>query len=447
MSSIVALVGASNVGKSTLFNVLTKSKNIVTSNFCRLTRDRHYGIVSFRNYYFTIIDTSSFSLEKDLISSLQFKQTKIALMESNCILFLVDGKSGISLLDENIVKYLKKINKLIYLVVNKTENLNMKECLSMDFKSLGFKFDYIYFISALYKKGISNLLKSLFRILILSKKSKKSKINNFIKIAFVGKPNVGKSTMINSFLNKERTIVHDLPGTTRDSVSVFFKIGMINCMLFDTAGIRKTSKISDMIEKIFVSKTLKIIKESKICILVLDATTGISFQDTYLIRFIMRNNKVFMLVVNKSDLLNKEDKKNFYLYLKKKLAFICILKIYFVSALYGSGITVLKRDIKKIFFSTLKNFSTSQLTFLLMKFTKKYNLFVSGKNQIAKLKFAHVGGLNPLTIVIHGNNLNLITKNYKRYLLNSFIKNLNLVGNSLKLEFKTNKKLLIKKNK
>ncbi|WP_338521559.1 ribosome biogenesis GTPase Der [Candidatus Legionella polyplacis] len=440
MSSIVTLVGASNVGKSTLFNVLTKSNSIVTSNFSQLTRDRHYGIVNFRNYYFTIVDTSSFSFGKDLISSLQFQQINIALMESNCILFLVDGKSGISLLDENIIKYLKKINKFIYLVVNKTENLSMKECLSMDFKSLGFRFNYIHFISALYKKGISNLLKSLFNILTFSKNNKKGKINNFVKIAFVGKPNVGKSTLINAFLNKKRAIVHDLPGTTRDSVSVFFKISTIDCILFDTAGIRRVSKISNMMEKIFVFKSLKVIEESKICILILDATTGVSFQDTYLLRFIVKNNKAFILVVNKSDFLNKKDKKNFYLYLKKKLAFICILKIYFVSALYGSGVTLLKKDIKKFFFSTTKNFSTSQLTFLLIKFTKKYNSFFFNKNNLAKLKFAHIGGLNPLTIVIHGNNLNLITKNYKRYLLNSFIKDLNLIGNSLKLEFKTSER-------
>lgn len=431
MIPVIALVGRPNVGKSTLFNRLTKTQDALVADFPGLTRDRQYGQAQYENKSFIVVDTGGIGVDDIEVDSLMSKQSAIALNEADAVLFLVDGRAGLTGIDERIASNLRKLNKKVHLVVNKTEGID-DDIACADFQSLGIS--DVQSISASHGSGIGDLLDT-----ILSPYSPPTEeelfSDNTIKIAFAGRPNVGKSTLINRILGEERVVVYDMPGTTRDSISIPFERDEQRYLLIDTAGVRRKSKIDEKIEKFSVIKTLQAIKESNVCLQLLDAKEGITDQDMNLLGFIIESGKALVIAINKWDGLDEEHKEHVKEELSRRLHFANFAKIRFISALHGSGVGGLFKDIKEAYASATQSFGTPRLTRLLQDIATKHTPpCVNGRR--IKLRYAHIGGHNPPVIVIHGNQLDALPESYKRYLNNEFIKHLGLVGTPLKIEFK-----------
>lgn len=432
MIPVIALIGRPNVGKSTLFNRLTKTQDALVADFPGLTRDRQYGQASHNNKPFIVVDTGGIGVDDIAVDNLMSKQSAIALNEADAILLLVDGRSGLTGIDTNIVQNLRKLNKKIHLVVNKTEGLN-EDIVCADFQSLGIS--DVYPISASHGSGLSEMLEDL--LSSFSEAEERDARSNFqgIKIAFAGRPNVGKSTLINRILGEERVVVYDMPGTTRDSISIPFERNGQDYLLIDTAGVRRKARIDEKIEKFSVIKTLQAIKESHICLQLLDANEGITDQDMHLLAFIIESGKALVIAVNKWDGLSEEHKEKVKSELSRRLHFANFAKIRFISALHGSGVGSLFEDINEAYASANQSFSTPKLTRLLEDITRQHTPpLVNGRR--IKFKYAHIGGHNPPVVVIHGNQLESLPDSYKRYLNNELIKHLGLVGTPLKIEFK-----------
>lgn len=430
MIPVIALVGRPNVGKSTLFNRLTKTQDALVADFPGLTRDRQYGEAHHNEKPFIVVDTGGIGVDDIAVDSLMSKQSAIALDEADAVLFIVDGRSGLTGIDENIANNLRKLNKKVHLVVNKTEGLD-DDIACSDFQSLGIS--EFHSISASHGSGISSMLDE---ILAPFKYEAEEVINDkVIKIAFAGRPNVGKSTLINRILGEERVVVYDMPGTTRDSIAIPFERDEQHYILIDTAGVRRKSRVDEKIEKFSVIKTLQAIKESNVCLQLLDATEGITDQDMNLLGFIIESGKALVIAINKWDGLDEEHKERVKDELSRRLHFANFAKIRFISALHGSGVGGLFKDINEAYSSATQSFSTPRLTRLLQDISTKHTPpCVNGRR--IKLRYAHIGGHNPPVIVIHGNQLNSLPDSYKRYLNNEFIKHLELVGTPLKIEFK-----------
>ncbi len=430
MIPVIALVGRPNVGKSTLFNRLTKTQDALVADFPGLTRDRQYGQAQYENKPFIVVDTGGIGVDDIAVDSLMSKQSAIALQEADAVLFLVDGRSGLTGIDENIAGSLRKLNKRIHLVVNKTEGLD-DDLACSDFQSLGIA--DIHSISASHGSGISTLLETI--LLPFASEIDEPVQDNVIKIAFAGRPNVGKSTLINRILGEERVVVYDMPGTTRDSIAIPFERDEQQYILIDTAGIRRKSRIDEKIEKFSVIKTLQAIKESNVCLQLLDAKEGITDQDMNLLGFIIESGKALVIAINKWDGLDEDHKEHVKTELARRLHFASFAKIRFISALHGSGVGGLFKDITEAYESATQSFSTPQLTRLLQDISTRHTPpCVNGRR--IKLRYAHIGGHNPPVVVIHGNQLDSLPDSYKRYLNNEFIKHLGLVGTPLKIEFK-----------
>ncbi|WP_028388779.1 ribosome biogenesis GTPase Der [Legionella fairfieldensis] len=430
MIPVIALVGRPNVGKSTLFNRLTRTQDALVADFPGLTRDRQYGQASFENKPFIVIDTGGIGVDDLAVDELMSKQSEIALEEADLVLFLVDGRVGLTGIDESIALRLRKINKPVYLIVNKIDGIN-EEIACSEFQSLGFK--EIHPVSATHGRGIHALLNTI--PLETDSLAVEDTDVKAIKIAFAGRPNVGKSTLINRILGEERVVVYDMPGTTRDSIAIPFERDNTPYVLIDTAGVRRRSRIDEKIEKFSVIKTLQSIKESHVCMMLLDAQEGLTEQDMHILSFIIEAGKALVIAVNKWDGLDEEHKEHVRAELTRRLHFVNFAKIRFISALHGSGVGLLFKDIKQAYASATQNFSTPQLTRLLQDLTAQHTPpLVKGRR--IKMRYAHAGGHNPPIIVIHGNQLESLPDSYKRYLSNAFVSHLNLIGTPLKLEFK-----------
>ncbi len=432
MIPVLALIGRPNVGKSTLFNRLTKTQDALVADFPGLTRDRQYGQALFEDKPFIVVDTGGIGVEDIAVNKLMSKQSTIALNEADAVLFVVDGRAGLTGIDAEIAKELRKINKKVFLVVNKTEGMN-EDIVCSDFQSLGLS--NLYPLSASHGHGIGDLLED---VLSDFRRNEEQEVtaDSGIKIAFAGRPNVGKSTLINRILGEERVVVYDLPGTTRDSISIPFEREGTHYVLIDTAGVRRKSRVDEKVEKFSIIKTLQAIKESNVCLQVLDATEGITDQDMNLLGFIIESGKALVIVMNKWDGLESEHKEQVKEELSRRLHFADFAKIRFISALHGSGVGNLFKDIAEAYASATKSFSTPSLTRLLEDITARHNPpCVNGRR--IKLRYAHLGGHNPPIIVIHGNQLDALPASYKRYLNNEYLKHLQLVGTPLKIEFKS----------
>lgn len=430
MIPVIALVGRPNVGKSTLFNRLTKTQDALVADFPGLTRDRQYGEAFYNDRPFIVVDTGGIGVDDIAVDNLMSKQSAIALTEADAVLFIVDGRSGLTGIDVNISNNLRKLNKKVHLVVNKTEGLD-DDIACSDFQSLGIL--DVHSISASHGSGISGLLEEI--LAPFGTEVEEVTHDNVIKIAFAGRPNVGKSTLINRILGEERVVVYDMPGTTRDSISIPFERDEQHYILIDTAGVRRRSRVDEKIEKFSVIKTLQAIKESNVCLQLLDANEGITDQDMNLLGFIIESGKALVIAINKWDGLDEEHKERVKDELSRRLHFANFAKIRFISALHGSGVGGLFKDINEAYASATQSFSTPKLTRLLQDISTKHTPpCVNGRR--IKLRYAHIGGHNPPIIVIHGNQLNSLPDSYKRYLNNEFIKHLELVGTPLKIEFK-----------
>lgn len=430
MIPVIALVGRPNVGKSTLFNRITKTQDALVADFPGLTRDRQYGDALYDNKAFIVVDTGGIGVDDIAVDSLMSKQSTVALQEADVVLFIVDGRSGLTGIDEKIAGNLRKLGKKVHLVVNKTEGLD-DDIACSDFQSLGIL--ETHSISAAHGSGISSLLEQILEP--YSGQLEEPIQDDSIKIAFAGRPNVGKSTLINRILGEERVVVYDMPGTTRDSISIPFQRDEQNYVLIDTAGVRRKSRIDEKIEKFSVIKTLQAIKEAHVCLQLLDATEGITDQDMNLLGFIIESGKALVIALNKWDGLDEEHKEHIKSEIERRLHFASFAKIRFISALHGSGVGGLFNDINEAYESATQSFSTPRLTRLLEDISTKHTPpCVNGRR--IKLRYAHIGGHNPPIIVIHGNQLNDLPDSYKRYLNNEFIKHLGLIGTPLKLEFR-----------
>lgn len=430
MIPVIALIGRPNVGKSTLFNRLTKTQDALVADYPGLTRDRQYGEAHYNNRPYIVVDTGGIGVEDIAVDNLMSKQSTIALNEADAVLFIVDGRSGLTGIDEKIASNLRKLNKKVHLVVNKTEGLD-DDIACADFQSLGIV--DIHSISASHGSGISDLISLILEPFPYEEEEVSAE--QVIKIAFAGRPNVGKSTLINRILGEERVVVYDMPGTTRDSIAIPFERDEQHYLLIDTAGVRRRSRVDEKIEKFSIIKTLQAIKESNVCLQLLDANEGITDQDMNLLGFIIESGKALVIAVNKWDGLSEEHKEHIKDELSRRLHFANFAKIRFISALHGSGVGGLFKDINEAYTSATQSFSTPKLTRLLQDISTKHTPpCVNGRR--IKLRYAHIGGHNPPVVVIHGNQLDSLPDSYKRYLTNEFIKHLGLVGTPLKVEFK-----------
>jgi GTP-binding protein len=433
MVPVIALVGRPNVGKSTLFNRITRTQNALVADFPGLTRDRQYGDAEFDLKPFIVVDTGGVGVEDLAVDALMSKQSAVALSESDIVFFLVDARAGLTATDQTIATHLRKTGKVVYLIVNKIDGLH-DDSATADFQSLGFS--QVFGVSATHGQGMSALMQHVTDT--FPEKQPLEENSKEIKIAFAGRPNVGKSTLINRILGEDRVVVYDMPGTTRDSIAIPFERDNQSYVLIDTAGVRRRGRVDEKIEKFSVIKTLQAIKDAHLCLMLLDAQEGITDQDLHLLGFIIESGKALVIAVNKWDGLSEDHKERVRQEISRRLHFANFAKIRFISALHGSGVGLLFNDINQAYLSATQAFSTPKLTRLLQTFVEKHPPpLVSGRR--IKLRFAHAGGQNPPMIVIHGNQVTELSESYKRYLTNSFSEQLKLIGTPLKLEFRGGK--------
>jgi GTP-binding protein len=433
MLPVIAIVGRPNVGKSTLFNCLTRTRDAVISAFPGTTRDRQYGEVNLAGRRFIIIDTGGITEERDQVGELTRQQSLQAVQDADFVLFMIDAKAGITPEDRNLAAQLRRFDKPLFLAVNKTENMNPSLFLSDAFE-LGIKKPIP--ISASHKQGLHSLVETLFPE-VSDNQTEINQTESGIKLAIVGRPNVGKSTLTNRILGEERVIVHDSPGTTRDSIYIPFVRLDQAYTLIDTAGVRRRKNITELPEKFSIVKTLQAIESSHIVLYVIDATAKVTEQDLRLLGFILECGKGLVIAVNKWDGLTQDIREQAKSSLARQLDFINFARIHYISALHGSGVGNLFDSVKEAYASATKQLSTPLLTRLLQKALLAHSPpLIKGRR--VKLRYAHPGGHNPPVIVIHGNQVNALPESYRKFLAHYFQDKLELFGTPVQIQFKGN---------
>jgi len=431
MIPVVAIVGRPNVGKSTLFNCLTKSRNALVSDFPGMTRDRQYGQAHIENHHFIVIDTAGITDDAEGIDKLSIQQSIQAIEEADKVLFVVDGRAGLTTVDLLVAERLRALNKPITLVVNKTEGLE-HDLIIADFYRFGFGNPYS--ISAAHNSGVADLIHTIFENFEIASDETDLE-NSGIKLAIIGRPNVGKSTLINRMLGEDRVIVYDQPGTTRDSIFIPLERMGKKYTLIDTAGIRRRGKIFEVTEKFSVVKTLQAIETTDVVLFVIDARDEVSDQDLRLLGFIIDNGKALVLAVNKWDGMSEYDREKTRTAIDRRLHFVNFARIHFISALHGSGVGNLFESIDEGYAAANKKVSTSQLNDILREAVLTHNPPLMHGRRV-KLRYAHTGGHNPPLIIIHGNQVESLPQAYRVYLANTYQKQLKLVGTPVRVEFK-----------
>lgn len=427
----IAIVGRPNVGKSTLFNCLTRSRDALVADLPGLTRDRLYGQGQVGSHPYIVVDTGGLGAGENSIEELMVQQAQQAIHDADHVLFLVDARSGPIAADQSIAQMLRELNKPITLVINKAEGLN-PNIASSEFFFLGLGEPQI--ISAAHNQGIQSLIE---HVLPATNEAETTDIPEFagIKIAIVGRPNVGKSTLVNRILGEERVVVFDQPGTTRDSISIPFERRGKNYVLIDTAGVRRRGRVEEGIEKFSVIKTLQAIESSNVVIMVINAQEGISDQDLHLLGFILDAGKALVIAVNKWDGLSPDQREEVKRGLDRRLSFVNFAKIKFISALHGTGVGELFPLIEKAYKSATLDVSTSELTRLLEQAIATHQPpLVQGRR--VRLRYAHPGGHNPPVIVIHGKQTKALPNSYRRFLESFYRKALRMTGTPIRIEFR-----------
>jgi GTP-binding protein len=438
MKPVIALVGRPNVGKSTLFNRLTRSRDALVADLPGLTRDRHYGEGRIGQRPFLVIDTGGFEpVAKDGILHEMAKQTRQAVAEADVVVFIVDGRQGLTPHDKTITDFLRKSGRRVMLVVNKAEGMKYTT-VSADFYELGLGDPYV--ISAAHGDGVADLIDEALDSALTGKTEEVDEASGVrgVRIAIVGRPNVGKSTMVNTLLGEERVIAFDMPGTTRDSIEIPFERSGRHYTLIDTAGIRRKGKVFEAIEKFSVVKTLQSISEANVVLLLLDAQQDISEQDAHIAGFILEAGRALVVGVNKWDGLTSDERDHIKREMDRKLSFLSFAKFHFISALKGTGIAPLMKSIDAAYAAAMVKLPTPQLTRALQEALDHQQPRRKGSVR-PKLRYAHQGGQNPPVIVIHGNTLNAIDDSYKRYLEKHFRESFSLVGTPLRIELRSGK--------
>jgi len=439
MKPVMALVGRPNVGKSTLFNRLTKSRDAIVADFAGLTRDRHYGNARQGRHEFIVIDTGGFepTAESGIYMEMA-KQTRQAVAEADVVVFVLDARGGLSAQDHDIASYLRKLGKPTILAANKAEGMTEGVQLT-EFYELGL--GEVHPVSAAHGQGIRSLMDVALAALNLPEEEDdegSAEDPGVVKLAVAGRPNVGKSTLINTWLGEERLVAFDLPGTTRDAISVPFERAGQKFELIDTAGLRRKGRVFEAIEKFSVVKTLQAIESANVVLLLLDATQGITEQDAHIAGYILESGRAVVLAVNKWDAVDDYQREQLQRQIETRLAFLKFAPIHFISAIKRQGLGPVWQSIAQAHRSAMVKMPTPVLTRLLLEAVQFQQPKRSGMFR-PKMRYAHQGGMNPPVIVVHGNSLEHVTDAYKRFLEARFRKEFNLVGTPLRIEMKTSK--------
>lgn len=430
MKPSIVVVGRPNVGKSTLFNRLTRTRDALVADIPGLTRDRHYGHGKLGSKPYLVVDTGGFEpLAKDGIMHEMARQTEQAIAEADAVIFVVDARTGITALDKDIANKLRKAARPVFVAVNKAEGMN-EGIVIADFHELGLGEPLA--ISAAHGEGVRGLIELALDPYPEAQESGNE--NDILKVAIVGRPNVGKSTMINALLGEERVIAFDQPGTTRDAIYVDFERSGKHYTLIDTAGLRRKGKVFETIEKFSVIKTLQSIEDAHVVILVLDAQQDISDQDAHIAGFVVESGRALVVAVNKWDGLDSYVRDQLKGDLEAKLKFLDFANFHYVSALKGQGLAHVFRSVDAAYKAATADLSTPQLTRALIEAVARQSPPRNGLFR-PKLRYAHQGGRNPPVIVIHGNALDKVADSYRRYLEHMFREVFKLQGTPLRIQF------------
>lgn len=454
MVPVLALVGRPNVGKSTLFNRLTKSRSAIVAEYAGLTRDRQYGEAHWKGKPYIVIDTGGLSGEELGIDAKMAQQSLLAIEEADVVLFIVDAKDGLTGGDQLIMDHLRKRNKKTYLVVNKIDAVS-NDYIQAEFSLLGF--ESLVPIAAAHGRGINPMLETVLSDMIGEPQADLENEDDFavddisqiaeipkvpgpsekdgIKIAIIGRPNVGKSTLVNRMLGEERVVVFDQAGTTRDSIYIPFTRDEEKYTLIDTAGVRRKGKIFEAVEKFSVIKTLQAIQDANVVIFVMDAREGVVEHDLNLLGFVLETGRSLVIALNKWDGMEPSERDYVKVELQRRLLFVNFADIHFISALHGTGVGHLYKSVQAAFSSAVTRWPTSKLTRILEDAVQEHQPPLVNGSRI-KLRYAHLGGANPPLIVIHGNRIEKVPRAYTRYLENTFRRVLKLVGTPIRIEYK-----------
>ena len=436
MKPVIALVGRPNVGKSTLFNRLTKTRDAIVADYAGLTRDRHYGNGSLGTHEYIVIDTGGF--EPDAQSGIykeMAKQTRQAVAEADVVVFVVDARAGVSAQDHDIGKYLRKLGKPTVLTANKAEGMLEGVQLS-EFFELGL--GQVLGVSAAHGQGMHTLVDTALELLHLPEVDDDAEPQDpsVIKLAVAGRPNVGKSTLINTWLGEERLVAFDMPGTTRDAISVPFERAGQKFELIDTAGLRRKGKVFEAIEKFSVVKTLQAIESCNVALLLLDATQGVTDQDAHIAGYILESGRAVVLAINKWDAVDAYQRETLARSVETRLGFLKFAAIHYISAMKRQGLGPVWKSIAQALASANRKMSTPVLTRLLLEAVQFQQPQRVGVFR-PKLRYAHQGGMNPPIIIVHGNSLEHVSESYKRYLEGRFRKEFDLTGTPMRIQMKT----------
>ncbi|QIT55985.1 ribosome biogenesis GTPase Der [Aquisalimonas sp. 2447] len=436
MDPVIALVGRPNVGKSTLFNRLTRSRDALVADFPGLTRDRQYGRAHFGGQPFVVVDTGGMGDDPQGVEAGMHRQALQAIEEADGVVLLVDGKVGVTSADQEIAGLLRRAGKPLTVAVNKTEGVE-PGLAGADFHALGLGAPWP--IAAAHGHGINRLLEHVFASLPTERLEGSQALveeAQGTRVAVIGRPNVGKSTLVNRLLGEDRVLVYDAPGTTRDSIAIPFERGSQAYTLIDTAGVRRRSRVNESVEKFSVIKTLTAIDAANVVIMVLDARGRVTEQDAHLVGHAVEAGRGLVIAVNKWDGLAPDEREDVRRTLQVKLGFIEFAEVHFISALHGTGVGLLLDAVDQAHEAGSRDLSTGRLTQILEDAVDRHQPpLVRGRR--IKLRYAHQGGRNPPVIVVHGNQAERTPRDYRRYLANTFRKVLELQGTPVRLEFKT----------
>ncbi len=431
---VIALVGRPNVGKSTLFNRLTRTRDAIVADFPGLTRDRQYGTGRLGKSPYIVVDTGGLSGQEEGVDPLMAEQVQSALEEADAILFLVDGRQGLVPADEQIAHYIRLFDKPVQVVVNKAEGFD-HDVVTSEFFQLGLGTPQA--ISSAHGDNVVQCIDQVLAELPECEETTALDLDAHpgIRVAVIGRPNVGKSTLINRMIGEERVVAFDLPGTTRDSIFVPFERDGQVYTLIDTAGVRRRKNIKEKVEKFSIVKAIEAMGQSHVVILVIDASEGLTDQDLTLLGLAIESGRGLVLAVNKWDNLDKEQRQKVKHELSFRLSFAEYAKQHLISALHGTGVGDLFKTVKAVYSAAFKRVSTSDLNRVLEQAVLEHQPpLISGRR--VKLRYAHLGGLNPPRVIIHGNQVDKLSQSYERYLINVFRKAFKWIGTPITIEFK-----------
>lgn len=434
MKPTLVLVGRPNVGKSTLFNRLTKSRDAIVADIPGLTRDRHYGHGKLGNKPYLVVDTGGFEpLVKEGILHEMARQTEQAIAEADAVVFVVDGRTGITPHDKEIANKLRRLERPVVVAVNKTEGMS-RGMVEADFHELGLGEPHA--ISASHGEGVRGLVELALESFPEPEEDEEK--DEAIRVAIVGRPNVGKSTLINTLLGEERVIAFDAPGTTRDAIEIDFERNGRKYVLVDTAGMRRRGKVFEAIEKFSVVKTLKSIEDANVVILMIDARQDVSDQDAHIADFIVQSGRALVVAINKWDHLDAYVRQQTKAILERKFKFLDFARFHFISALENVGLEALFKSVDGAYAAAMAKLPTPKLARVLADAVARQAPARHGIFR-PKPRYAHQGGSNPPIIVIHGNAVDHISDSYKRYLEHTFREAFKLQGTPLRIQFVTSK--------